>query len=267
MLPVVSGTGAPAAVPGFCAREKMTTSDPIQLLFGGMDKLGPGSDDDTLRVLRGLPRGRFERIVDAGCGAGRQTLVLARELSTTVHAIDAHQPFLDALVQRAADAGVGHLVEPRCIDMAAIPQTFSAIDLLWSEGAAYNIGFSNALKLWLPAIKPGGFAVVSELAWLTADPPVGARDFFTSGYPDMKSAAENVALAEAAGYQVLGTHTLPRQAWIDRYYELLEPRAKNLVGHADPAIRDFAAETLREIEIFAASQDSYGYVFYILQRP
>lgn len=122
------------------------TKDPIQLLFGGMGKLGPGSDDDTLRVLRGLPRSRHELVVDAGCGAGRQTVVLARELRTTVHAIDSHQPFLDHLVLRAEAEGIGHLVEPRCMDMAAIPAVFSEIALLWSEGAAYNIGFANALR-------------------------------------------------------------------------------------------------------------------------
>jgi hypothetical protein len=36
--------------------------------------------------------------------------------------------------------------------------------------------------------------------------------------------------------------------------------------HPDTAVRNFAAETIKEIEIFRLSEDSYGYVFYILQR-
>ena len=50
------------------------------------------------------------------------------------------------------------------------------------------------------------------------------------------------------------------------YYDLLEPRAKALLDHPDAAVRVFAAETLKEIDIFRASNESYGYVFYILQR-
>jgi len=35
--------------------------------------------------------------------------------------------------------------------MKDIPGVFQNIDLLWLEGAAYNIGFSNALTTWASA--------------------------------------------------------------------------------------------------------------------
>jgi hypothetical protein len=43
------------------------------------------------------------------------------------------------------------------------------------------------------------------------------------------------------------------------------PRAQDLLIHPDPLVRNFAAETLREIEVFEISAGSYGYVFYALQ--
>ena len=244
----------------------MSTHDPIELLFGGMEKLGPGSDADTLRVLQSLPKSRFDLVVDAGCGAGRQTIALAKELRTTIHAIDSHRPFLDEFGRRAEQAGVSSLIQAHCMDMSAIPERFSDIDLLWSEGAAYNIGFVNALTTWAAALRPGGLAVVSELAWLDDNPPAAAFDFFQSGYPDMKRAAENISIAQDAGYTVLDTYTLPREAWVDRYYEVLEPRAQALTNHQDASVREFAQETVREIDVFESSGDSYGYVFYVLQR-
>lgn len=109
--------------------------------------------------------------------------------------------------------------------------------------------------------------MVSELAWLTTSPPAAARAFFETCYPDMKHADENVAVAEAMGYEVLGTHTLPRRAWVDGYYDVLAPRARSLADHPDPTVRGFASETLREIDAFETSGDSYGYIFYMLQRP
>jgi SAM-dependent methyltransferase len=244
----------------------MNDSDPIGLLFGGMEKLGPGSNADTLHVLRLLPKQGFRLAVDAGCGTGRQTLALARELGTPVHAVDSHAPFLSDLLRRAGETGVGHLVRAHCMDMKDIPQVFQDIDLLWSEGAAYNIGFANALATWAPALTPGGFAVVSELSWLKGQAPDAVKEFFRSGYPDMQSVPHNTAVAARAGYKVLATYTLPRQAWVDGYYEILAPRAKALLDHPGPAVRDFAAETVREIEAFQRSEDSYGYVFYVLQR-
>jgi hypothetical protein len=63
---------------------------------------------------------------------------------------------------------------------------------------------------------------------------------------------------------VLATYTLTRQAWVNGCYEMLAPRAKTLPGHPDPAVRDFAAETVRELDVFQRFEDSYGYVFYVL---
>ena len=153
------------------------------------------------------------------------------------------------------------------MDMKDIPLAFPRVDLLWCEGAAYNIGFVDALSLWAPAIVPAGFVVVSELSWLEQEAaPIAVRDFFRSGYPDMRSVQQNAELVEQAGFKLLGTHTLPREAWVDGYYDVLAPRAKALLGHTAPSVREFAAETLREIEIFEQSDNSYGYVFFLLQR-
>ena len=244
----------------------MTAANPVDLLFGGMENLGPGGNAHTVKVLQFLPATEFKVVVDAGCGTGRQTIALARELGTVVHAVDLHAPFLAELERRAREAKVEHLVRTHCMDMKDIPGVFQSIDLLWSEGAAYNIGLANALATWAPALAPDGFAVVSELSWLKEQAPAPVKEFFRSGYPDMQSVQDNIELAESAGYRLLGIYTLPRDAWVEGYYDVLAPRAMVLLDHADPSVRAFAAETIREIEVFERSDDSYGYVFYALQR-
>lgn len=244
----------------------METYNPIDILFGGMEKLGPGGNVHTLHVLSLLPNHEFDVIADVGCGTGRQTIALVEQLGTLIHAVDSHQPFLTELTRRAKEAGIEHLVQPHCMDMKDIPGIFRDIGLLWSEGAAYNIGFSNALTTWASSVRPRGFAVVSELSWLREQAPEPVREFFSAGYPDMRSLYENIAVCESAGYKVLGTYTLPDEAWVDGYYDVLEPRAKALVDHPDSTVRDFAVETIKEIEVFDRSEESYGYVFYLLQR-
>jgi serine/threonine-protein kinase HipA len=115
-------------------------------------------------------------------------------------------------------------------------------------------------------MKSGGFAVVSELSWLGDVAPAEVRQFFQAGYPDMRNVEENRVVAQDASYKVLSTHTLPRRAWVEGYYDILEPRAKALLDHPDESVRDFAAETIEEIRIFGCSEDSYGYVFYVMQK-
>ena len=236
-------------------------------MFGGMEKLGPGSNAQTLHVLRHLPKRQFRVVVDAGCGTGRQTLALVKELGVPVHAVDSYAPFLTDLMRRARETEVEGLVQAHCMNMKDIPKVFQEIDLLWSEGAAYNIGFADALATWALALIPGGFAVISELSWLKEQAPDPVTEFFRSGYPGMQSLQQNMAVAERAGYTVLRTDILPREAWVDGYYDILAPRARALLNHPDKSVREFAVETVREIEVFQYSEDSYGYVFYVLQAP
>lgn len=152
------------------------------------------------------------------------------------------------------------------MDMAGIPGSFPEIDLLWSECAAYNIGFPYALKSWFSAINPGGYAVISELSWLHDEIPAEAQQYFQSGYPDMRSVDRNISIAHDQGYEVVATHVLSRAAWIEGYYEILEPLAKSLLHHPVKGVRNFATETLKGIRIFDCSGDSYGYVFYVMKK-
>lgn len=244
----------------------MNEYDPIYLLFGGMGQLGPGGDEYTLEVLRGLPERRYGTIVDAGSGTGRQTIALARELGIMVHAVDSHGPFLEDLRRRATEAGVGRLVETHQMDMADIPSVFQGIDLLWSEGAAYSIGFENALRTWAPTMKAGGFIVASELTLLADDPPERVKEFLARVYPAIQTVEKNVAAGEGTGLRSAGTYTLPCEAWTVGYYDVLGPRAEGLKNHPDATVREMAAETLEEIDVFESSGGSYGYVFYVFER-
>ncbi len=108
-------------------------------------------------MLAGLAESPTGVVVDVGCGVGRQTLVLARELQRGIHALDAHEPFLEVLQDRARAAGLDHLVETQCMDMEDVPDVFPQIGLLWSEGAVYNIGFGHALERWAASRATGAF--------------------------------------------------------------------------------------------------------------
>ena len=143
--------------------------------------------------------------------------------------------------------------------MAAPPIAPRSLDLLWSEGAAYNIGFANALRLWRPLLAPNGIAVLSECTWLSDDRPADVAAFWHAAYPVMGTITENIERAEHAGYNVLDTHTLPAEAWDDYYAPIFQAVEAGNAAHLDPA---FTAELAQERAIWRASRGSYGYVFY-----
>jgi serine/threonine-protein kinase HipA len=236
-------------------------------LFEGLPRQGPGSDACTreaLRRLGALPAA--PRVLDLGCGSGRAALVLADALRTKVVAVDNHQPFLDQLRATARERALEHLIEARCADMAAPGVPAGSIDLLWSEGALYLLGFEDGLRLWRPLLAPAGCLVASECTWLCADPPAVAVEYFGAGYPGMAGIEENVGRARAAGFDVIDHFTLPPEAWWDEYYTPLEARIAELAPDADPELAAVVAETRREIELYRRHYDCYGYVFYLLRR-
>jgi len=195
--------------------------------------------------------------------------VLARCTNGTVTAVDVHQPFLDELMRRARATGLAEHVRPLRASMETLAFEPESFDVIWSEGSIYIMGFDRGLRAWQPFVRRGGYVVVSELSWLTDDPPAPARAFWDEAYPSMRSVSENRATIACCGYEPVGDFVLPKSAWLSDYYEPLTRRMEEFErGRADdPAALRFVADQRREIELFHAHGDAYGYVFFAMRRP
>ena len=235
-------------------------------LHRGLPRQGPGDPEFTRQLFCRLPTLPAQpRIADLGCGSGAATLLLAKHYGSLVRAVDAAPDFIEELRNKAATAGLDHLVDALCADMAALDWPPASIDLLWSEGAAYNLGFEQALRAWHPIVSTGGIAVVSEMSWFSDTVPDPARRFWESAYPTMGTEQQNIARATAAGFSVVFTERLPSNAWWEHYYGPLRERMRrpDVAGMNQAVIR----ETEQEMSLFERYSDCYGYTFYILQRP
>jgi ubiquinone/menaquinone biosynthesis C-methylase UbiE len=232
-------------------------------LHRGLERQGPGDAAFARALLHSLPPlPASPRIADLGCGSGAAALMLASHFAGPILAVDLAQEFLDELETRATAAGVADRVTAIQADMGALNWPPKSIDLLWSEGAAYSLGFERALTSWRPLLADDGIAVVSEMSWFTRQPAPAALAFWKDGYPTMADEAENRERALRAGYRVLDTLRLPSQAWWDNYYGPLRHRMQTLV--ANPVLQAVIQETTEEMALFEQFSDQYGYVFYVL---
>ncbi len=236
----------------------------------GLRRQGPGSDRSTKIALSmvDLP-GKEAEILDIGCGPGAQTVFLAAETGGRVTAVDLFARFLEEVRERAGELGVADRVSTVRADMGSLPFDDKSFDLVWSEGAIYIMGFQSGLSAWKRFVKPGGYVAVTEITWLVDDPSDDASLFWKEAYPGMGTFAENCAAAREAGYQLVGTYTLPREDWWTDYYRPLSNRLTSLLPSYPPDSESGVGlrEELKEIEIHRLHGNEYSYIFYVLRRP
>lgn len=237
----------------------------ILRLFSKLSLQGPGTDSETVRVLRSVASDLPAKpiIADFGCGTGRSSLALAEALkAATITAVDTASVFIDVLRTRVQVLGLDSRVRPLVGNMLSPPIAPGTLDLVWSEGAAYAVGLAAALQVWQPLLHDEGRCVVSECEWLSDDRPPSVAAFWRENYPDMGDRDENTRRAQAAGFEVLVTHVLSDEGWDAYYGALTSALATMPAGKVPPW---FASGIAREIEIRQLAPHCFGYVFYVLQ--
>ena len=230
---------------------------------------GPGSPDVTRRamVLAGLDGSRPLEIADIGCGTGAASLELARMLDARITAVDFLPSFLDVLRQRAQAQGLGRIITLEA-SMDALPFTDASFDVIWSEGAVYNMGFEAGIAAWKRFLKPGGKLVLSEITWTTAARPQTITDYWTAQYPEIDTASAKLAVLERHGYRPEGYFLLPFCCWQEHYYGPLRERFPAFLdrhGYSPQAAAIVAAEE-EEMALYQRYGQFYSYGMYVAAK-
>lgn len=235
--------------------------------FSQMERQGPGSPEITLKALNFIDNLTKEsRIADIGCGTGGQTMVLAQNAPGQVTGLDLFPDFIRIFNDNAESLGLQNRVKGIVGSMEEeLPFEAASLDLIWSEGAIYNIGFERGLTEWKQYLKKGGYIAVSEASWFTDERPDAINDFWMKAEPGIDTIPNKVAQMQKAGYIPVSTFILPENCWIEHYFApQAEARAKLLEKYANnEAVEKFLAFGRHEEELYHRYKEFYGYVFYI----
>ncbi len=234
--------------------------------FSAIERQGPGSPEVTIKALSFIDHlSDDSRIADLGCGTGGQTMVLAHNAPGKITGIDLFPIFIDLFNANATKLGLNDRVEGIIGSMENLPFKEEELDLIWSEGAIYNIGFERGLKEWRRFLKKDGYIAVSEASWFTAERPVEIENFWNEAYPEIDTIPNKVAQLQKAGYIPVAAFVLPENCWTDHFYsQQAEMQASFLDKHAgNKTAEELVANERREAELYSKYKAFYGYVFYI----
>jgi ubiquinone/menaquinone biosynthesis C-methylase UbiE len=234
--------------------------------FASIERQGPGSPEITLKALGFIDNlTEKSRIADLGCGTGGQTMTLAQNAPGQITGLDLFPYFIDLFNRNARQLNLQDRVKGVVGSMDDLPFQKEELDLIWSEGAIYNIGFERGLNEWKPFLKKGGYIAVSEASWFTDERPAEINDFWIEAYPEIDTIPNKVGQMQKAGYIPVATFVLPENCWTEHFYALqAEAQEKFLKKYAG----NKTAEKLifyqrHETELYYKYKDFYGYVFYI----
>ena len=237
--------------------------------FLNTERQGPGSPEVTLKALSFIENlTDTSLIADIGCGTGGQTMVLAQHAPGHITGLDFFPGFIERFNHNAEKLNLQDRVKGIIGSMDDLPFRKEELDLIWSEGAIYNIGFERGLNEWRQYLKPGGYIAVSESSWFTEKRPAEIHDFWMELYPEIDTIPTKVAQIQKAGYVPVATFILPTTCWTEHYFA---PLAKAREIFMDKYAGNKAAEELMEFQpqeerLYRKYNEFYGYVFYIAKK-
>ena len=237
----------------------------IHEYFSNTERQGPGSSEETLKALSfidGLTK--KSKIADIGCGTGGQTMILGQNTPCEIIGVDVCRDFINQFNQNAQIKNLQDRVKGIGGNMEDLPFQEEELDLIWSEGAIYNIGFKRGLNEWRKFLKQGGYIAVTENTWFTEERPAEIQEFWQKAYPEIDTIPNKIAQMQNAGYLPIATYILPETIWTDYYtWQTLRRESFLKKYSGNKTIEEFVASQRYEAELYYKYKAYYGYMFYI----
>lgn len=235
--------------------------------FSNVKRQGPGSPEVTRKALTFIDNLTAEsRIADIGCGTGGQTITLAENTQGQITGLDLFPDFINIFNQNVHALGLSNRMKGIVGSMIeTLPFEKESLDIIWSEGAIYNIGFERGLREWRNYLKTDGYIAVSEASWFTDERPDEIHDFWMANYPEIDTIPNKVYQMQNAGYIPVATFILPENCWTEHFFTpCCKIQEAFIKKHADSKIaEEFVNSERHEMELYYKYKEFYGYVFYI----
>lgn len=231
-----------------------------------LDSLHRALETDLRSIIVRLPLGGREFVVDAGCGDGFFTGLLAERLPKgRVAALDSSEEFLEAVESRLKNPIADGTVELIKGSVTKLPLADQSVDVLFSAHSMQSYpDIPRTLREFHRVLRPGGLLAVLEtdnvhsiaLSWppdlelairQAEDQEIGDEDSYIGTYfPRFAPRLIGDAQFKDLRRDYVFIHRQrPADEWLERYVELyleylLEKTGGRLAGPQQTRLRDLA---------------------------
>ena len=122
-----------------------------------------------------------------------------------------------------------------------------SFDIIWTEGAAFVIGFEKSIKNWRRFLKNNGFLVIHD---------------------DIKDKSKKIGLIEKYGYLLIAEFDLSFEVWWNEYYSQLEKLVEKYKDKYpnDTELRNEIESDKNQINMCKSNPEIVSSFYVILQK-
>ena len=137
---------------------------------------------------------------EANEGINHESGPYTNNTAAQITAVDMLPQFLETLMKKAKENNLLDRITAKEMLMDNLTFDKNSFDVIWSEGAIYNIGFEKGLSLWTKYLKDNGFIAVSEISWLTDTRPEEIQQYWVNTYQEIDTIENKLSVNDRKSY-------------------------------------------------------------------
>ena len=195
-----------------------------------------------LKALSAIPAMKQPEMLDAGCGTGVPTLILAHAFDGPLKAIDLDRNALEYFKDKIRAQDLSGRIEVSNTSLFDLPGTGESYDIILAEGILNVVGFKRGFKTLKKLIKKDGYLIIHD----------------ENVHP-----AEKLRIFHAYSFELLESIPLHEDVWWDNYYAQLETQMNRI---RDKQLLSLFEPDLDEIQMFKKDPTLFRSLYYILKH-
>ena len=237
-------------------------------IYARQEYLTPGAARTVGIIAERVRPDEGTLLLEMAAGKGEAAAHLTSEFACQVLAVEPHDPFVHISAAKFWHFNLRDLVTLVRAKGRRLPVRDESMDAAYCIGGPSIVGLEPALRELARVTKPGGWVIVSDIAWRTKpEKPLGP-DWGWLAEATPTTAAEYGAAIAGSGLTVEEVVTHPLEDWDEYWRPMLEVAAEAKSASATGGADIFFADEIESlIEIEQRGQREYlDYVTFVARK-
>ena len=181
-------------------------------------------------------------ILDAGCGSGVPTLMIAEKFQNKITAVDTDTKSIDVLKEKIKGLNLSNRVTLSNSSFLDIEIMNNQYDLILAEGLLNVVGFQKGFLRILKLLKRKGFIIIHD---------------------EFQNQNEKIEFIKNNDCKILDSFVLDEQVWWNNYFKCLEKKISSI---SNKEFLKLFKSDLQEIRIFKKNPSRYKSTYYVIEK-